>query len=80
MVFGDPLCRESRGQGLGSLNLASCHGCSLAAETSCERSNVLLDRVMVVGDGNTPGFFQPVLESLRDVMAARSRTTERGGP
>lgn len=73
----DPLCRESRGQGLGSLNLASCHGCSLAAETSCERSNVLLDRVMVVGDGNTFGFFEPVLKSLRDVTAAHSRTTDR---
>lgn len=66
----DPLCRESRGQGLDSLNLASCHGCSLAAETSCERSNVLLDRVMVVGDGETPGFFESVLDSLREMTAA----------
>lgn len=65
----DPLCRESRGQGLGSLNLAGCHGCSLVAETSCERSNVLLDRVLVVGDGTTPGYFQDVLDALRVASA-----------
>lgn len=66
----DPLCRESRGQGLGSLNLAGCHGCSLVAETSCERSNVLLDRVLVVGDGTTPGYFQEVLLALRSASVA----------
>ncbi|MBP2323040.1 hypothetical protein JOF56_003425 [Kibdelosporangium banguiense] len=69
----DPLCRESRGQGLNSLNRAACHGCSLVAETSCERSNVLLDRVLVVGDDKTPGFFQPVLETIRAETVARSR-------
>ncbi len=67
---GDPVCRESAGQGLGSLNLAGCHGCCLVAETSCERSNVLLDRVLVVGDERTPGFFTPVLEALRNAAVA----------
>lgn len=69
----DPLCQESRGQGLNSLNRAACHGCSLVAETSCERSNVLLDRVLVVGDDKTPGFFQQVLETIRAETVSRSR-------
>ncbi|MET8251413.1 DUF1998 domain-containing protein [Micromonospora sp. NPDC005197] len=67
----DPVCRESRGQGLNSLNLAGCHGCCLAAETSCERSNVLLDRVLVVGDDQTPGFFGDVIEALRAASVAQ---------
>ncbi|BCB81205.1 DUF1998 domain-containing protein [Phytohabitans flavus] len=67
----DPVCRESRGQGLGSLNLAGCHGCCLVAETSCERSNVLLDRVLVVGDDTTPGLFGDVVDALRTASAER---------
>lgn len=65
----DPVCRESPGQGLGSMNLAGCHGCCLVAETSCERSNVLLDRVLVVGDDSTPGFFTDVIAALRTASA-----------
>jgi hypothetical protein len=34
----DPLCIESSGQGLFSLNLSACHACSLLPETSCEVS------------------------------------------
>lgn len=45
----DPLCIESSGQGLNSLNLAACHACTLLPETSCEMSNMLLDRALVVG-------------------------------
>lgn len=67
---GDPVCRESAGQGLGSLNLAGCHGCCLVAETSCERSNVLLDRVLIIGDERTPGFFAPTLEAVRNAAVA----------
>ena len=48
----DPLCIESSGQGLNSLNLAACHACSLLPETSCEESNMLLDRGLALG---TPG-------------------------
>ncbi|MFI6485757.1 DrmB family protein [Nonomuraea sp. NPDC050663] len=69
----DPLCRESRGQGMNSLNRAACHGCSLVAETSCERSNVLLDRVLVVGDDTIPGFFQEILETIRAETVFRSQ-------
>jgi hypothetical protein len=50
----DPLCIESSGQGLGSLNLAACHACTLLPETSCEEFNWLLDRAMLVGLPNEP--------------------------
>lgn len=45
----DPVCRESAGQGIGSLNLAACHACALLPETSCELGNKLLDRLSLIG-------------------------------
>jgi hypothetical protein len=45
----DPICRDSPGQGLGALNRAACHACTLISETSCLYSNALLDRALVVG-------------------------------
>lgn len=51
----DPLCIESSGQGLFSLNLSACHACSLLPETSCEEGNLLLDRALVVGMPDDPG-------------------------
>lgn len=68
----DPLCRESFGQGLGSMNLAACHGCSLVAETSCERGNLLLDRVLIVGDEKTPGYFQDVIALAQEEAVSRA--------
>lgn len=50
----DPLCIESPGQGLDSLNLAACHACSLLPETSCEEFNRLLDRGLVIGLPHSP--------------------------
>jgi hypothetical protein len=55
----DPLCSESTGAGVDSLNLAACHACALLPEVSCEEMNVLLDRATVVptpGEA-TVGFF-----------------------
>lgn len=46
---GDPLCLNSNGQGMETLNYAACHDCTLLPETSCEFRNVLLDRVSIVG-------------------------------
>lgn len=60
----DPVCSESEPQSIDGLNLAACHACSLAPETSCESSNLLLDRTFVVGGGNVTGFFGPVLDTL----------------
>lgn len=44
----DPICMESEGQGVGQLNLAACHSCSLTPETTCELSNLYLDRKLVI--------------------------------
>src|SRR3546814_2352700 len=45
----DPVCIESEPQSIDGLNLAACHACCLAPETSCESQNLLLDRSLVVG-------------------------------
>ena len=52
----DPICIESNGQGLGGLNYAACHACSLLPETSCEFMNIFLDRNLIIGGGNIKGF------------------------
>jgi hypothetical protein len=51
----DPLCLESQAQGTNSLNLASCHSCSLVPESACELFNCFLDRAVVVGAADSPG-------------------------
>jgi hypothetical protein len=58
----DPICMElgdSSGQGPDSCNLAACHNCTLASETSCEEFNRFLDRALVVGLPGDPqvGYF-----------------------
>jgi hypothetical protein len=50
----DPLCLESEAQGTNSLNMASCHSCSLVPETACELFNGYLDRAVVVGTQARP--------------------------
>ncbi|MDR0972041.1 MAG: DUF1998 domain-containing protein [Bacteroidales bacterium] len=46
----DPLCYENEGQGVAQLNLAACHSCTLIPDTSCEMSNLFLDRRLVVDE------------------------------
>ena len=55
----DPICIDSHGQGPNSCNLAACHNCALLPETCCEESNMLLDRVMLIGELDNPfiGYF-----------------------
>lgn len=55
----DPVCIESRGQGLDSCNLAACYNCALVPETACENGNRFLDRALIVGtfDMPTTGLF-----------------------
>jgi hypothetical protein len=62
----DPLCIESSGQGIDSLNLAACHACALLPETSCEEGNRYLDRGVLVGTPTDPelGFFSKLIESV----------------
>jgi hypothetical protein len=61
----DPVCIESDRQGSSQLNLSACHGCSLISETSCEAGNRLLDRQLVLGGSNVPGFLETVLSEVR---------------
>lgn len=56
----DPICTESEGQGVGQLNLAACHSCSLTPETTCELSNLYLDRNLIVN--NEFGYFKTMIE------------------
>jgi len=59
----DPVCRELPGQGMNGLNRAACHSCALVSETSCTCNNVLLDRMLVLGnDHGEYGFFSSVLK------------------
>ena len=70
----DPLCIESDGQALGSLNIGACHACTLASETSCAHFNLLLDRRFLIGADDVPGFFEPVLSAARAEASARGLT------
>jgi hypothetical protein len=59
----DPLCAEHTGQGFANLNRAACHACALIPETSCETGNRLLDRTVVIGNGDVAGYFAAAIES-----------------
>lgn len=56
----DPLCSEHDPEKDRSLHAASCHACSLVAETSCERGNRYLDRSLLVPtlDRDSAAFFK----------------------
>ena len=58
----DPLCIESTGQGMDSLNLGACHSCALLPETACETMNSFLDRGLVTGTPENPelGYFSGI--------------------
>lgn len=61
----DPLCIQSKAQGLDSLNYAACHSCALLPETSCESRNSFLDRAALIGtlDDKSIGYFSELFES-----------------
>lgn len=54
----DPICYESEGQGVAMLNLAACQSCTLIPDTSCEISNLFLDRQLVIDE--FIGFFNGI--------------------
>ena len=60
----DPLCIEGVSSATEATNLAACHSCVLAPETSCEEFNRFLDRGLVVGTPDQPelGFFRDLLQ------------------
>lgn len=59
----DPLCMEGMTSLSGGLSGAACHGCLMAAETSCEHFNRFLDRQFLVGtpDDRALGYFSVLL-------------------
>ena len=59
----DPICIDSKSQGVAALNIAACYSCTLLPETSCECSNLLLDRCALVGTSDKPslGFFEDLI-------------------
>lgn len=71
----DPLCAENHAQGFGSLNFAACHACCLVSETSCEATNSLLDRSLLVGGNGVQGFFETVVQSTLS-LAAQTASAE----
>jgi hypothetical protein len=60
----DPLCITGATTLSSPENLAACHACLLAPETSCQHFNVLLDRALLVGAPGKPelGYFRGWLE------------------
>ena len=56
----DPIWQEREGQGVGQLNLAACHSCTLTPETTCELSNLYLDRSLVIN--NDFGYSRTMIE------------------
>lgn len=58
----DPLCIQGMTSVSEAFNLAACHSCLLAPETSCEEFNRFLDRAMLIGHPDYPGtgFFEPL--------------------
>lgn len=65
----DPVCIESAGAGADGLNLAACHACVLAPETSCEMNNSYLDRALLFGTHDEgcedAGLFSELVERAR---------------
>lgn len=65
----DPVCIESTGSGSAGLNLAACHACVLAPETSCEMNNSYLDRALLFGthdeEDEDAGLFSELVEKAR---------------
>jgi len=62
----DPLCIEGLSASSEPSNLAACHSCVLASETSCEEFNQFLDRALLVGTPDEPelGFFSGLKNDL----------------
>ena len=60
----DPVCIQTKSQGLGGTNASSCHACTFVSETSCEENNQLLNRTTVIGDiiNNQQGYFKNLLK------------------
>jgi len=65
----DPVCRENDPRITGERLIgAACHNCMMISETSCERYNRELDRMMMIGGEDVagqdvPGFFNGIMDA-----------------
>jgi hypothetical protein len=62
----DPLCITGAVTLSSPENLAACHACLLAPETSCQHFNLLLDRALLVGtpEDAKVGYFHELLAEI----------------
>ena len=60
----DPVCKQTKSQGLSGTNSSSCHACAFVSETSCEENNQLLNRSTIIGDEDSKltGYFESLLD------------------
>lgn len=75
LCSNDPVCAQhdpANEQEHRFLHGASCHGCLLIAETSCEQQNDFLDRALVVPTVESRGceFFREIIKSEPDATIA----------
>jgi hypothetical protein len=61
----DPLCITGAMMASNACNIAACHACILAPETSCEEFNRFLDRALLIGTAGSEelGFFRGLFET-----------------
>ena len=56
----DPLCMRGISTASDQMNGAACHSCLFVSETSCELFNRSLDRAVLIGSNDVPGYFEGV--------------------
>ena len=76
----DPLCSDIETGFTGTVNGAACHSCSYVSETSCENSNRLLDRSLVVDidENSRTGFFSAIKPPTSETGEDLNHITETG--
>lgn len=68
----DPICLNPT-EHLLYESSGACHQCCYLPETSCERFNSGLDRALLIGRGNTPGYIAKADASSRDFLETDTR-------
>ncbi|MET9124505.1 hypothetical protein [Streptomyces sp. NPDC004528] len=64
------LGQETAGPCFGNLNRAVCHACALLRETSYEAGGTLVDRVIVIGGQQIPGYLESIVTAARSAADA----------
>ncbi|MGV9702755.1 hypothetical protein [Streptomyces sp. NPDC003483] len=59
------LGQETAGPCFGNLNRVVCHACALLRETSYEAGSTLVDRAIVIGGQQVPGYLEAIVTAAR---------------